>query len=336
MIATTRLRSLSPLAALLLVSAVAQAQATKAPATSKPQEKAKAGAPAAAPAGPIDVNSATTEELTTLPGIGEAYARKIIESRPHKSVDDLAAAGVPAATVAKLKGKVVARPLPTAVEVNTATSERLQTLPNVGPTLAKAIIEGRPYRSYDDLAKVRGIGPAKLDDLRGRLAFGGAGETTAQKVKAAAGATKGAVKANAENAKAEMKDRAADAKARIGDAASKTKAAAGEAASKTKAAASDAAGKAKSKVGEAADRVREKADASKEKAETSKPKLAPGQKININTATKDELDELFGIGPVRAQAIIDARPFAKPEDIMKVKGIKEGEYAKIKDHIVVK
>ena len=50
--------------------------------------------------------------------------------------------------------------------------------------------------------------------------------------------------------------------------------------------------------------------------------------VNINTATKEQLDALPGIGPVKSQAIIDYRnangPFKTPEDIMKVKGIKEG------------
>jgi len=61
--------------------------------------------------------------------------------------------------------------------------------------------------------------------------------------------------------------------------------------------------------------------------------------VNINTATKEELDALPGIGPVKAQAIIDYRnangPFKSPQDIMKVKGIKEGEFGKIKDQISV-
>ena len=60
---------------------------------------------------------------------------------------------------------------------------------------------------------------------------------------------------------------------------------------------------------------------------------------NINTATKEELEALPGIGPVKAQAIIDYRTangaFKSPEDVMKVKGIKEGEYGKIKDQISV-
>ena len=61
--------------------------------------------------------------------------------------------------------------------------------------------------------------------------------------------------------------------------------------------------------------------------------------VNINTATKEELDALPEIGPVKAQAIIDYRkangPFKTPEDIMKVTGIKEGTFGKVKGMISV-
>src|SRR6202048_378178 len=61
--------------------------------------------------------------------------------------------------------------------------------------------------------------------------------------------------------------------------------------------------------------------------------------VNINTATKEELDAVPEIGPVKAQAIIDYRtangPFKTPEDIMKVSGIKEGTFSKLKGMISV-
>lgn len=57
------------------------------------------------------------------------------------------------------------------VNLNQATAEQLDTLPGVGPATAAAIIAYRdqhgPFASVDDVADVRGIGPAKLDALRG-------------------------------------------------------------------------------------------------------------------------------------------------------------------------
>lgn len=63
------------------------------------------------------------------------------------------------------------------------------------------------------------------------------------------------------------------------------------------------------------------------------------EKVNINTATKDQLMTLTGIGEVRAEDIIAYRqehgPFRQIEDIMQVSGIKEAAFAKIKDDITV-
>lgn len=62
-------------------------------------------------------------------------------------------------------------------------------------------------------------------------------------------------------------------------------------------------------------------------------------RININSATVEELCEIPGIGSTRAAAIVSYREahggFNKPEDIMQVSGIKEGTYEKIKDSISI-
>ncbi|MDB4979720.1 MAG: hypothetical protein JWM82_472, partial [Myxococcales bacterium] len=60
------------------------------------------------------------------------------------------------------------------VDLNTASEAALTELPGVGPATAKAIVAGRPFASVDDLAKVKGIGPAKLAALRGKVSVGGA------------------------------------------------------------------------------------------------------------------------------------------------------------------
>ncbi len=154
------------------------------------------------------------------------------------------------------------------VNLNTADEKAIAGAKGVGDKLAKELVKNRPYKTWEEVSKVKGVGSGKkLDSLKKVLKL-----------------TEGIA----------TKDEATSASS----------------------------------------------SPSKKSSSSSSEKLAPGTKININTASAEELDKLPEIGPVKAQAIVEYRkangPFKSAEDIEKVKGIKEGTFAKIKDFIVVK
>ena len=147
----------------------------------------------------LNINTATVEEFDSLPGIGPARAADIIAARRQlggfSSVQDLTmVGGIGPATLdrittedcvtvdANMTSRVTSTmsddtgssaPVTTTpsncLDINTATAEELDTLPNIGESRAAAIIKLRGelggFSSVQDLTMVIGIGPATLDKI---------------------------------------------------------------------------------------------------------------------------------------------------------------------------
>jgi competence protein ComEA len=83
----------------------------KAPSTEAAKDVKKAADPRkAAKAEPIDINTASADELQKIPGIGEAYSKKIVDGRPYTRKDDLVKKNIlPEGVYNKIKDQIVAK-----------------------------------------------------------------------------------------------------------------------------------------------------------------------------------------------------------------------------------
>jgi DNA uptake protein ComE-like DNA-binding protein len=93
-----------------LLATVSTATAGAVPKPQSQPEVVKAGGTSSHDTKLIDINSATLTDLKSLPGVGTAYARKIVEGRPYASVDDLKARKVlSGSTYDKIRERISAK-----------------------------------------------------------------------------------------------------------------------------------------------------------------------------------------------------------------------------------
>jgi len=162
--------------------------------------------------------------------------------------------------------------VPSVIDLNSATLEELLTLPGIGPSKARAILEYRekqPFTKTEDLMNVPGIGPKTYEKLKDRI-----------KVSSSQSTSPNTTSKN---------------------------------------------------IGQ---------ETSPNTIQNAIQNAIQKEKININTANIEELQKLPGIGPSKAQAIVDYRnsngPFKSVEEIKNVKGIGEKTFEKLKDLITTK
>jgi competence protein ComEA len=91
----------------------------------------------------------------------QVYVPRVAEAVPPLLLQPAvrAAATVDLATAGFISGSLI--------NLNTATAKELESLPGVGETIAQRIVAGRPYGAIEDLMRVKGIGQATFNKLKG-------------------------------------------------------------------------------------------------------------------------------------------------------------------------
>ena len=95
---------------LLVLSVFLPLGIAQAPKTTGAQTKRTEVKKTAPSADLIDINSASADELKALPGIGDAYSKKIVDGRPYANKSQLISRKIiPQATYDKIKGQIIAK-----------------------------------------------------------------------------------------------------------------------------------------------------------------------------------------------------------------------------------
>ena len=146
-------------------AATAPAPAKPAAAAPAPAAKPAAAAPAAVAAAPklVNLNSASADQLDTIPNIGEKRSDAIIKGRPYKTTQELVTKKVLTQGIFdKIKDKVTVK-----VNLNTASADELDGLPGIGDKRSAAIMAGRPYKASADLVAKKVLTQGVFDKIKG-------------------------------------------------------------------------------------------------------------------------------------------------------------------------